>query len=238
MVAVEGAVLPGGGGSPGRLAPPPVFHGVEKIARGWKTQRRGACGRGRGRGRRGNATEDRQMDEMAHVKSREELAERVAEGLEFHSDLDPDSGWYVNLTDQTVELHVGPDYGVPDWPKVGDEVVAIAPLPSFERFHSMEEFADQQPEETSKKLWKALDGRRPFARFRAAVEVLGLLKEWYAFRDAWYIERAEEWLRDHDVDFVDGKIVCTGETQTWEGDEDGWEEDGEEDEGDGEGAGK
>jgi hypothetical protein len=166
------------------------------------------------------------MDERSRVKSREELVERVAEGLEFHSDIDLDSGWYVDLTDQTVELHVGPEYGDSEWPKVGDVVVGIDPLPSYEKFHSMEEFADKQPKEISAKLWRALDGRRPFARFRVAVEMLGLLKEWYAFRDAWFIERAEEWLRDYDVDFVDGKIVCSGKTQTWMGEEEDGEGEG------------
>jgi hypothetical protein len=70
----------------------------------------------------------------------------------------------------------------------------------------------------------ALSGGRPFARFKSAVDILELLQDWYAFKDKWYDEKAEEWLRDEGVDFVDGKVVATGRTLTWVEDEDEYDD--------------
>jgi hypothetical protein len=54
-----------------------------------------------------------------------------------------------------------------------------------------------------------LSRRHPFRGFRAEVQYLGILQEWYDFKNKAYEEFAEERLNDADVDFVDGRIVCT-----------------------------
>lgn len=159
-------------------------------------------------------------DDMLGIKTREQLVEAISEGLQFHSGYEPDHMYYVDLTQQEVALHVGVEYSGEEWPLAGDVVVGIEPLTSHESFQALEEFADAQPDNVSAKLWRALDGHRPFARFRAAVEILDLLQDWYAFHDRWYAARAEEWMRDNGVDFVDGKIVATGPTSVWEGEAD------------------
>lgn len=154
------------------------------------------------------------------IKTREQLVQGIAEGLQHHSGIDSGSVWYVDLTDQTVTVHVDSEFGGGEWPKEGDEVVEIDPVAPGESFSAMEEFAGAQPKAVSSKLGRALGGRRPFARFRATVAILDLKQDWYAFRDKWFASRAEEWMRDKGIDFVDGRIVCTGRTWTWEGDED------------------
>ncbi len=77
-------------------------------------------------------------------------------------------------------------------------------------FKAMEAFADEQPRPIAEKLYRALSGSRPFARFKAAADVLDLLQDWYDYQNKWYIEKAEEWMRENGVDFEDGKVVCTG----------------------------
>lgn len=160
---------------------------------------------------------------MNPIKSRKQLISEVASALQMAPS---EGGFCLSLTEQIVGFSapaalVGEDCV---WPHDGEEVIEILPLPSREGYGSMEEFADEQPPQIADKLYRALNGSRPFARFRAAVDILDLLDEWYAFKDKWYKEKAEEWLSDHGVDFFDGKIVATGETMIWEGEEEeDWE---------------
>ena len=49
----------------------------------------------------------------------------------------------------------------------------------------------------------------PFSTFRYAVEDLGILQEWYDFKNKVLEGLAEERLRDYAIEFKDGKIVCT-----------------------------
>ncbi|MBQ7691580.1 MAG: hypothetical protein IJT30_10395 [Muribaculaceae bacterium] len=156
---------------------------------------------------------------MNNISSRDDLVREIANALEIHLE----SGvWYLNLTTQEVGLWTDPTYLGNDmeWPRIGDEVVAIDTLESYESFQAMKEFASQQPETTALKIYHALSERRPFARFKACVEALGLRDAWHAFKDAWYLDKAEEWLRDENVDFVDGRIVATGSSFVWDDDDD------------------
>ena len=68
----------------------------------------------------------------------------------------------------------------------------------------MDEFAAQ---ENNEHLFNALRKRHPFRAFREAVERAGLQQKWYDFMDEEYVRLAEEWLKDNDIDFVDGKVA-------------------------------
>ena len=83
----------------------------------------------------------------------------------------------------------------------------------------MEEFADRQTQSVSDKLYRALGGRHPFSLFRETLASIGLLDEWYEFKNEWYAQKAEEWLQEERVDFRDGKAVCSGNTLIWLEDE-------------------
>lgn len=73
----------------------------------------------------------------------------------------------------------------------------------------MEKYADQQTyDEIREMLFTALERRHPFSNFRYAVDDAGLLKDWYKFREDWYRQKAEEWMKDHGVDFKDGRITA------------------------------
>jgi len=175
------------------------------------------------------------------IDSRERLVRDIADAMQNFTN-EFDNRWFLNLTEQEVGIRVDPDYCDPDclWPKDGDEVVEIDPVPSHEAFHAMEAFSDEQPRPIAEKLYRALSGSRPFARFKAAIEreqnhacmssaereqarpkgkaaadVLDLLQDWYDYKKKWYMEKAEEWMRENGVDFKDGKVVCTGSTLTW-----------------------
>lgn len=150
------------------------------------------------------------------IDSRERLVREIADALQSFTN-EFDNRWFLNLTEQEVGIRVDTDYCDPDclWPNDGDEVVEIDRVPSHETFRAMEAFANEQPEKVADKLNRALSGNRPFARFKAAADVLDLLQDWYDYQNKWYIEKAEDWMKENNVDFKEGKVICTGRTITW-----------------------
>ena len=150
------------------------------------------------------------------IDSQECLVREIADAMQSFSN-EFDNRWFLNLTEQEVSIRVDPYYCDPDclWPNNGDEVIEIDPIPSREAFRAMEAFADEQPRPMAEKLYRALSGNHPFARFKAMADVLDLLKDWYDYQSKWYMEKAEEWMQENGVSFKDGKVVCTGSIMTW-----------------------
>ena len=118
---------------------------------------------------------------------------------------------YVDLTDQSVGTHVNSAYAdtTCEEDMNGHELVEIEPKSSHEGYELMERFAETRPEAQADKIYQALHRRHPFSTFRHAVEDLGILQEWYDFKSVALEELAEERLRDHGIEFRDGRIVCT-----------------------------
>ena len=151
---------------------------------------------------------------MEKIKSREALKHEVAEVMQMRF---CDCRLLLNLTTQEVgewidPIVVGEDY---KWPNVGDEVIEIEAPTSCESFMAMTEFADNQSDFIARKLYDALNGKRPFNHFKSAINFLGIQEKWYAFKNEWYEEKAEDWLRLNEVDFKNGRIVTSGDTFTW-----------------------
>ncbi len=155
---------------------------------------------------------------MNKITSREALVQEIAEALQMHFD---ESQSYLNLTTQEVGMWVNPALVGDDcqWPNDGDELIRIDTLPSRDSFQAMVEFANKQPEKVADELYRSLNGCRPFARFKAAVDILDLLQDWYAFKDEYYKKMAEKWMRYYEVDFKDGRIVTNSDTLTWYNDD-------------------
>lgn len=61
------------------------------------------------------------------------------------------------------------------------------------KYHMMEDFAN---EHDSAELFEAIDGRGAFRRFKSAIRRLGLLEEWYRFREEQYKRLALEWCEE------------------------------------------
>lgn len=152
------------------------------------------------------------------IESRQQLVNEIAEALDMRLD---EGCFYLNLTEQTVDLHISTAYADEEcvWPHNGDKVIRIEALSSHESYTAMEKFSDKQTELIADKLYHALSGNRPFARFKETLDILNLSEEWYAFKNRWYAEKAKEWLQEEVVDFVDGKVVCSRNTMIWESDE-------------------
>ena len=84
-----------------------------------------------------------------------------------------------------------------------DESEDYLRLPSQRELHEydiMERFA---LEHNSEPLLRALRGRRPFRTFKDRAAQIGLIKAYYAFRSAAYVEIAREWCRENAVPFTE-----------------------------------
>ena len=50
-------------------------------------------------------------------------------------------------------------------------------------------------------LVRAIKGRGAFRRFKDTAIDVGAIDDWYEFRDNCYKSRAEDWCRDHDLEW-------------------------------------
>lgn len=87
------------------------------------------------------------------------------------------------------------------------DLIRIDCMPSHESFRVMERFVESRPESEQKSLYVALAKRHPFHEFRFKIERMGILHEWYDFKNAAEQAMAEEWLEEHELEIKDGKIV-------------------------------
>lgn len=87
------------------------------------------------------------------------------------------------------------------------DLVKINCLPSHESFRVMEQFVESRSEREQRSLYAALAKKHPFREFRSAVERMDILQEWYDFKNAAEEAIALQWLGEHDLEIIDGKIV-------------------------------
>jgi hypothetical protein len=122
------------------------------------------------------------------------------------------TGELVTLTHEEVTLTEDPEAAAdaPQWQKdllpKAREVLAsedFIPLPSKFEIHEwsiMERFAQSLTDDAvSDELDAALHGRGAFRRFKDAVHRLGIIDEWYRFREAALEEIAIEFLEEHGI---------------------------------------
>lgn len=78
-----------------------------------------------------------------------------------------------------------------------DEYVEVVPMSSREGYRIMENFADSLSDERFRqRLWDALNGAKPFANFKFRVEDSDYRENWFAFRDAAYLDYVRKILEE------------------------------------------
>lgn len=77
----------------------------------------------------------------------------------------------------------------------------IDPIPSRDAYRDMEEFtATVRDPKIRDQLLRALDGKKPFHNFNAAVHRhTETPRQWHAFRDSAMEVRAVQWLQEHEL---------------------------------------
>lgn len=86
-----------------------------------------------------------------------------------------------------------------------DEEEDLVPLPArqdINDYHIMEEFiASLEDGQAREWLGNSIKGRGAFRRFRGTCERFGLLDDWYAFRDEYYLNLARDWCDAHNIPY-------------------------------------
>lgn len=92
--------------------------------------------------------------------------------------------------DLPVDLHDNPRYR------------GIDPIPSHESFRLMEDFVDTVPDtKAAARLARALEGRKPFRRFKDELMDFPDLREaWFQFLDATHTRLAQAWCKDNGIE--------------------------------------
>ena len=95
-----------------------------------------------------------------------------------------------------------------DWEKdsirtyMEHDLIAIEPVPTKESFHIMEKFVETRSPHEQQKLIMALNRKHPFSNFKYAAEKLGILRQWYDFKNEADGQMAENWLKENSCKFV------------------------------------
>ena len=78
-------------------------------------------------------------------------------------------------------------------------------LPSqydLNEYQIMENFSDNVNDvKIAKKLWIALNGRKPFRHFKDTINYLGIAQDYYKFRFKTYLDIAVEWCEDNKIPY-------------------------------------
>lgn len=163
------------------------------------------------------------------MNTNQSLLSEIAFALTDHTSTENGAAHFVDLTTGEVTFIQG-DYmfeedeitedeiaSYHDWEQeqirtyLHHELIEIEPISSRESFRIMEAFADTRNEQEQTHLYKALNRRGPFKCFRYAVEDLGILQQWYDFKNEAERRKAQEWLTENDLAIKDGKIVRISE---------------------------
>ena len=119
----------------------------------------------------------------------------------------------LEMVDETSQAFYNADTGEIEWlgdfmdGEEYDELVEriefgnYISLPSkydINEYSIMEDFIYSLPTgEVQSKLQRAIKGKGAFRRFKDVVNYLGIVKDWYSFRDGAYRSIAVQWCREH-----------------------------------------
>lgn len=160
---------------------------------------------------------------MAVVISLREVADalEMREGVDSY--LNPQTGEIVMISEddwalvRQMDEAGNEDIQLPKWqremlPQLRRDIEGVQndtylPLPDkadVNDWSIMESFAESR---NRQELMRAIQGAGAFRRFRAAVERLGLLEQWYEYKGAALEQIARDWLRENKLEFKeDGRI--------------------------------
>ena len=86
----------------------------------------------------------------------------------------------------------------------GERFVDAPDQLDFHEYRHMERFIGTvENAEAAEQLWRAIKGKGAFRYFKDTASRLGLLKEWYQYRDEAMREFVRDWAEAHQVPFVD-----------------------------------
>lgn len=130
---------------------------------------------------------------------------RVIDAIEDASD---NVRWFANVKTGEVDCYCDPLLSGEEYDEDAFEGDEWLPLPGrYDRddWRTMRDYADALGGSAGDELLDAIHGSGAFRNFRRAIERLGALQSWYAYKDERLCELAVEWLEGHDCSWVDDR---------------------------------
>lgn len=112
--------------------------------------------------------------------------------------LDLDSGLIILDLDETVTGEPGIDW---DDEASEDRYIDIPKIDSNEAYYVMTKFAQRTESDPEDKLFDALNGYKPFRRFKDTLYVLDLWDEWNIFERKFAEETIKFWMEQVELDY-------------------------------------
>ena len=83
-----------------------------------------------------------------------------------------------------------------------DDYIRLPGQYDLHEYRIMENFAGTVTnEKMAGKLWRALNGKKPFRHFKDTINYLGIAQDYYKFRFQAYLDIAVEWCEDHQIPY-------------------------------------
>jgi hypothetical protein len=151
---------------------------------------------------------------MGVVLSLRDIVDAIdSQSHESEAYLDPETGEIILVTeDERILVEQSrSDEDLPQWqreliPKIrqaleSDRFLALPDRFEVHEWAIMERFSQEQNERARKVLIGAIHGSGAFRHFRGAVERLGLLDDWYRYREEAIQQIARDWLEEHKLPY-------------------------------------
>ena len=116
--------------------------------------------------------------------------------------------WFANTETGQVDCYADPDYYGEEYEEEafeGPEWLSMPDSRDRDDWRGMQDFAYALGGEEGEELLDAIHGRGAFRAFRRAVEEMGALESWYAYKDERLCEIAVEWLESHGLSWIDDR---------------------------------
>ena len=140
----------------------------------------------------------------------------LVDAIEFHSDesksfIHLKTGEIYLITDEAICIAENDDRNYPDWMKDlikitkdylenENDYLALPSQYEVNEYQIMEDFASNlENQDKTDKLLFCLRGKGAFRRFKDAVILLDIDKEWYSYRDERYQQFAREWCEVNEI---------------------------------------
>ena len=131
----------------------------------------------------------------------EDIADKLEETMEcWEQYLNTVTGEFVALSDGS---YVETDEELAEEIDCSDDYVRLPNQHEIREYKIMESFADATPDAGKReKLFRALNGRKPFRNFKDTLNYTGLDEAYYAFRFLSFIKIAKEWCEENDIPYT------------------------------------
>ena len=87
-----------------------------------------------------------------------------------------------------------------------NKIISLPMCFELNEYKDMVLFADSiNNDEIRNKLYKALNGKGAFSRFKKEIAYLGIREKWFLFRDERLKEKVKQWLEDNEIEYIEDK---------------------------------